>query len=289
MINLVGKLGLGTVQFGMNYGIANNSGQIGFDEGRKILKYATKIGLKYLDTAQGYGQSERILGEHLKAFKKSDFSVVTKTSGSKNDIESNIEKSVKKLGLTPEVVLAHKVEDYINPDFNTLLTQIKKKYNISKIGVSIYTKEDIMKVIAFEDLNVIQCPLNVLDSYLLTSGTLDMLKEKNIEIHVRSVFLQGLFYLSEEILKQKFPSAIESLHYLREIAKEVHLTLPELSLLWVLSLNQVDKVFIGVDSLLQLKQHSKILDKRLDDKIINAVNSLKFSDKNVLNPSLWNK
>ena len=116
---------------------------------------------------------------------------------------------------------------------------------------------------------------------------MDKLIEKNIKIHVRSVFLQGLFYLPDEKLKDKFSDVLPTIRKLRTIAENAGLTLAELSLQWVCSLEQVDKVIIGVDNVEQLITHINTLKKNINNTVFEEALSIKYENEEVLNPSLW--
>ena len=135
--------------------------------------------------------------------------------------------------------------------------------------------------------DVIQCPLSILDTRLYRNGFLERMKREGIDIHIRSVFLQGLFYLSDEKLLESFSDVSPSIKNLKTIAQDVDISLAELSLLWVSSLNQVDKVIIGVDTLNHLKAHLNTLVKKVDSKVFDDALSIIYENENILNPSLW--
>jgi len=134
------------------------------------------------------------------------------------------------LGLKPDAILAHSANDYFIPSFSDGLRKIKDKFQI-KIGVSVYTKEQLEHIITNQTPDIIQCPINMLDTRLFKSGILDKIKEKNIEIPVRSVFLQGMFFLSDRMLENKFSDVITAIKRLKKIAHRAGLTLSELSLM----------------------------------------------------------
>jgi len=134
---------------------------------------------------------------------------------------------------------------------------------------------------------VVQLPMNILDARLYKNGLLNQLFENGIEIHIRSVFLQGLFYLPEADLYERFNDVAPILIILRTIAKKAELTLAELSLLWVVSIKEVDKVIIGVDNVDHLKTHLKTLEKKVDSSIFEEALSINYKNENILNPSIW--
>ena len=281
------KIIIGTAQFGMPYGIANYKGKVSKVEVETILNFAYKVGINTIDTATGYGNSENIIGHHLKKHVTQKWFIITKVSGSKDKLYDQLSQSIDKLGATPSGVLAHSIDDYLGTIFCDKPGKIKKKFLIDKIGVSIYEEEDIDRVLAAKTPDIIQCPLNILDTRLYRNGILDKMKANGLEIHVRSVFLQGMFYLPDKILQQSFSDVLPTIRKLRTIAQNADLTLAELSLMWVCSLEQVDKVIIGVDNVEQLMDHIKTLNKNINTAIFEEALSIKYENENILNPSLW--
>ena len=136
--------------------------------------------------------------------------------------------------------------------------------------------------------DVIQLPMNILDTRLYRNKTLSHLHEKGIEIHIRSAFLQGLFYLPADSLNKNFSDAKPSLEKLKSIAIKSGLTLAELSLLWLLSLDEVSMVVIGIDNAKQLQNHIQTLKKKVDTSVFEKALSIHYENEDVLNPSKWN-
>ena len=281
------KIVIGAAQFGMHYGIANKLGRVTSDEVEKILNYAYKKGINGIDTAAAYGNSEKIIGNYLKKYDDQKWLITTKVSGSIDKLYNQFCKSIDSLSLKPNAILAHSATEYLEPAFWNELKKIKDKFEIENLGVSLYTKETINSLLVNNIPRIIQCPLNLIDTKLFRSGFLDKLKEKNIKVHIRSVFLQGMFYLSDKVIENKFKDALPVIKELRSIAKKEELTLAELSLLWVMSLDQVDKVIIGVDNIDQLIAHINTLNKNINPAVFEKALSINYENEEILNPSLW--
>ena len=213
--------------------------------------------------------------------------IITKVNGSKDKLYSYLYQSIDRLGTTPSAILAHSVSDYLEHTFLDGLLKIKDNFEIKKVGVSIYTKEHIDRVLEAKVPDIIQCPLNILDTRLYQNGILEKMKENGLEIHIRSVFLQGMFYLSDEILQHNFSDVLPTIKRLKKIAQKAGITLAELSLLWVCSLKEVDKVIIGVDNVEQLKAHIATLKKQVEPYIYEEALSIIYENESFLNPSLW--
>ena len=287
MSELVDKIILGTAQFGMNYGIANQNGQISEDEIKKILDLAWNHGIKTLDSAKVYGNSEEQIAKYLTKNTKNTWIIITKFTHVDTTLSNQIKYSTNKLTTKPSIVLAHSAKLFLDDKFQKELSYLKRNYSL-KIGVSLYTKEEIYQVLNSNiKPDVIQLPMNILDTRLHRNGALDKIYENGVEIHVRSVFLQGLFYLSEDQISKHFIDVLPYLKKMKSIAKKSNLTLSELSLLWLTSLRQVSKVIIGVDNSSQLKSHIETLNKNVGNSSFDEILSIHYENNNILNPSLW--
>ena len=287
MLETVSKLSIGTAQFGMPYGIANQNGQVNANEIQSILDFAYENDINTLDTAKAYGNSEKSIGEYLIKTEKS-WNIITKVNDGDKSIVEQIQDSKEKLTVKPTVVLAHSANLFIDPVFQLELQEAKDNELIGSIGVSLYNEKEINQVLESHlKPKVVQLPMNILDTRLYRHGVLDKLFEKGIEIHVRSAFLQGLFYLSKFYLENHFEDVVPCLEKLKSISAKVGLTLAELSLLWLASLKEVSKIIIGVDNVNQLKAHLETLKKNVDSSIFEEALSIHYENENILNPSLW--
>ncbi|MBL7105579.1 MAG: aldo/keto reductase [Bacteroidales bacterium] len=283
-----GKLAIGTTQFGMSYGIANKNGQVHRNDITAILDLGWGNGINTLDTAKAYGTSEESIGNYLKGHLENSWEIITKISDRKNSLSDQLNDSIEKLTIRPTSVLAHSAELFLDNTFQTKLQEAKEEQSISNTGVSLYSENEINQILESDfNLDIIQLPLNILDTRLYHHGILRQLAEKGIEIHARSAFLQGLFYLSKIDLEDRFEDVIPSLEKLKSISAAAGLTLPELSLLWLVNLKEVTKVIIGIDNVEQLRMHLQTLKKNVDTSVFEEALSINYENENILNPSLW--
>lgn len=272
----------------MHYGIANRKGQVFQEEISAILDLAWENGIDTLDTAKAYCTSEESIGNYLKNKPENRWKIITKLSDSVKSIHEQIQDSTEKLTLFPSVVLAHSSELFINEKFQLELSIAREKRLFSKVGVSLYREKDINDVlVSGYKISVIQLPMNILDTRLFRSGILTQLYNKGIEIHIRSAFLQGLFYLPESDLKNKFSDVVPYIKKLKSIAMRAGLTLAELSLLWLITIEEVSKVLIGIENVSQLEEHLETLEKKVDPTIFDEALSFNYENERILNPSLW--
>ena len=277
------RLALGTVQFGLDYGISNASGQVPIEETRKILELAKEHGIDTLDTASGYGNSERILGE----IGINDFQIVTKTTSLQLGVDNVLQmfhRSLSDLN-TPGVngLLIHNIEEVKDKQFDTLykeLDKLKQDKLINKIGFSTYTPDQVDFLLNNFDFDLIQVPFNAFDTRLIDGGQLQALKNKQIEIHARSVFLQGLL-LDFKHLSGYFSKWTNQFNSYQEIVQDSGLSLLEYALNFALNTQEIDKVLVGVHSEKQLKEIIQSV-KEQDNLNAHPVN-----DINLLNPSNW--
>jgi len=284
---MTNKLAIGTVQFGLDYGIANQNGQVSEMGVQSILDFAYENEINTLDTAKVYGDSEKSIGNYLKLTKKTWY-IITKISDCDKNLIEQILDSKEKLTVLPTIVLAHSANLFLDPMFQSKLQETKDKELVHRIGVSLYSEKEINQVLDSKiKPDVIQLPMNILDTRLYRCGVLSKLFDREIEIHVRSAFLQGLFYLSKAELEEGFEDVIPYLEKLKSISTDIGLTLSELSLLWLVSLKEVSKIIIGVDNVNQLKTHLDTLKKNVDSSVFEEALSIYYENENILNPSLW--
>jgi len=277
------KIALGTVQFGLDYGVSNLSGQVAINDVKKILDVARDNGINTLDTAPGYGNSEKVLGK----VGISDYQIVTKTISLNDDADKVIDgfhKSLKNLN-TDQVkgLLIHNIDDIKNKQFTILfskLNRLKEEGLINKIGFSTYTPEQVNFLLVNFDFDLIQLPFNVFDARLTEGGQLTALKNQGVEIHARSVFLQGVL-LNFDNLSDYFLTWQKQFEDYQKIVKESGQSLLEYALNFALNTQELDEILVGVDNVNQLT------DIVSASKLDTSLKAFSINDINLLNPSLW--
>jgi len=284
----MGKIALGTVQFGLDYGISNTSGQVTIGEARKILEFAKEHDIDTLDTASGYGNSESALGK----IGIDDFQVVTKTMPLQFGIANVLQlfhQSLADLNTTSvDGLLIHNIDDTKDKQFDTLykeLGKLKQDNLISKIGFSTYTPNQVDFLLGNFDFDLIQVPFNILDNRLVQSGHLKILTNKGIEVHARSVFLQGLLLMSKQNLPKKFSrwDSLWSLWY--QWLSDNKITALEATIRYAMATSEISKVLVGVDTQEQLQE---IVELSKDKGALPTIpKELFMNDVNLLNPSNW--
>ena len=285
------KLSLGTVQFGMDYGINNPRGKIPKEEVFEILEEAEKNGIDTLDTAYAYGDSEKVIGEYLKNT-KSHLKVISKLP------PCEVEKTEAFFHTSLQNLQTDSIYGYLLHDFGKypenvkkleVLGNLKAGNKIQKIGFSLYYPKELEYLIENKiSIDIIQIPHNLFDQRF--SIYFPLLKEAGIEIHVRSVFLQGLFFKNPQELKGNLTRAREKLLSLRALSKETNIPVEALSLNFAVLNNFVDRVIIGIDTIANLRDNVKALQYQGKiEEIYDRLVQLKEDDENIIVPVNWKR
>lgn len=286
---------LGTVQFGLDYGISNKTGKPQRAEIIKIIKFALQNNLNFFDTAQSYGDSERILGEIFKDLDvQNDVNIVSKLSPNIkiNQVNDSINKSLINLKLNSIWgLLLHRYDsNFVNDEFRNIIYDLKKEKIISNFGVSIYNPDDAIEAINDNLYDIVQVPFNVIDRRLIDKDFFKIANRKNKKVFIRSVYLQGLLLMNDlDLIKNKMNWTIPMISDLRKYTDLNNIELKSFAFKAVN--NYVSDVFLitGVDSLKQLKENIQILhQKNYSNEIYeNWWQNLKLYPEKLLNPSLW--
>lgn len=282
------KLALGTVQFGIDYGINNSAGIPGNDVIQAIFQYAYEEGISLLDTAPKYGSAEKKIGE----LGGSRFDIVTKfyAAAVNGDIEFQLKNSLSAVGMNSIYgYLSHNADELIkDPSIWEDLINEKNKGKIKKIGYSLYTTNQLETLVRLDLIpDIVQLPYSLLDRKF--EPYFDYLKDKGVEIHTRSAFLQGLYFMNPNSLPVKLAPLSSNLKSLQLICSKNKVSMSYLAMQFVIMNKAVDKVVVGVESLSQLKDNV-VQWKMLTDITLVTVGeilSIEVKNKDLLNPVNW--
>ncbi len=284
------KLALGTVQFGCNYGIANINGQVSQYEIKKILNLAKQNGLDTLDTAIAYGESETCLGD----VGFNEFKVVNKIPSVPNDcidvgdwVRKQVNESLSRLGVNSVYgLLLHNSSQLLGKNGNVLyqaLHKLKSEGYVQKIGISIYSIAELETLMPHFYFDLVQAPLNIFDRRFSESGWLNRLKDNHVEIHVRSVFLQGLLLMTEADMPEKFSPWSDLLKQWHKWLRHNNVSAIKACLAYPLSFSEIDRIVVGVDSVNQLKEIIAATESSMPCDLPD----LNCEDEKLINPSFW--
>jgi len=276
----MGKLVLGTVQFGLQYGV-NSAGRPSQEAVKSILNEAAKGGITTLDTSSAYGNSEEVLGDSIAT--PGQFKIVSKYPKGEMLVGEMFNGSLKRLKEEKLYgYLLHHFEVYKNnPKVWDEFIALKESGQVQKIGFSLYTPEDLEFILKNgSPFDLIQVPFNIFDKKFMPY--MKELHEKGVEIHVRSTFLQGLFFKDRNALPEKLQPMKKYLLQLDEFSKKSGLSISEIALNYNLQNPYIDGVLIGVDNVEQLQMNlNSVKETPIDIEI-------EVKEQELLNPVNWN-
>lgn len=292
--NKISKMSLGTVQFGFHYGIANDLGKPLEEQSHEMIKTALDLGITSIDTARAYGDSEDIIGRY---FAKSgtqmpytSTKVAIEDDVDPKDYESviitSVETSLEKLGVSKvSNVMLHDSQwlfdhgDRLSKYFGDL---IKRGY-CDMVGVSMYNGEDIDKMLEYDVFTTTQIPLSIFDQRLINSGHLDKLKDRGFTVFIRSVFLQGLFFLdpqkiTDPLLLEHAKPRILKLH---ELCEKEGMSIAEMAITFLRDMPGITSLVLGADNAEQIKSNIHYFDAHpLSEETVHILKNT-FADVNI--------
>lgn len=285
---------LGTAQFGSKYGISNTQESIPINQLNDILDFAYNHQITMLDTSIDYGNALLKL-KQSQLFNK--FDLITKLPAIK---ESKLTKELacfyienfladlNQAGICKiHAILTHGPDDLLKPGAAYLIEALEKLKNkgiTKRLGASIYTKSQIKAITEQFKLDIIQLPFNLFDQRLLENNYLSQLANKNIEIHARSVFLQGLLLMPPNKRPSYFSKLNEQFKYLEVSARELSLTKLAITLNFVLQTPSISAAVVGVTSKHELQE---IYESIIDNFKLEAPKQYQCKDEQMIDPRLW--
>ncbi len=291
------KLVLGTAQFGLDYGVANRKGKPDFETVTSIVQKAYQEGIVNFDTAQAYGDSEKVLGRVFSLLKISEkVNVISKLHPgldykSWGNVLEAVKQSLSRLTvsrLSGLMIHEEKLLDQWETGIGKLMKECVASGLVLKIGISLYSVEYAIRALRTESIDFIQIPTNILDRQFIDNSVFSLAKKLKKRVYVRSVFLQGLLLMQPDDIPNKLAIAKKYIEELHRISRKNDISLQELLLAYVKKETNADLV-IGVDSVNHLHEILNIIDYEIDPFIIEEVKSqIPIIDDSICNPSLWN-
>ena len=287
------KLSLGTVQFGLDYGIANSNGQPTQDEVNLIIDYVSENNINCFDTAQVYGNAEEVLGKSIQ--NKKNLFVISKLKSNLfvNNVLENVSKSLTNLNTDYLYgLLLHDSELLYDwkEEYTLLVNKLQKLKKIKYFGVSIYTNEDFELAISNPSIQFIQIPFNIFDQRAISENWFEKAKQNNKLIFIRSVFLQGLFFMDVNKLPDNLQNAKKYLIKFNEYCQYLGISKSELALSFVDTIAKSSILLFGCDNISQAKENVESYNKlkKLDNKILeNIIQDFKDINENIYSPAQW--
>jgi aryl-alcohol dehydrogenase-like predicted oxidoreductase len=288
------KIGLGTAQFGMDYGITNREGRTSLTEARRILSWAKDLGVEVLDTAPAYGCSEEVIGEVLPD--RSHYRIVTKTpvwephvahDRGVELVEAALLRSLRRLRQERVYgLLAHHAAQLLSDEADEIyarMLELKQRGLVEKIGVSVYSTEEIEGVLKHHEVDIVQLPVNVLDQRFIERGQLESLKRRGIEVHARSVFLQGVLLADISELPIFLSPLLEKMRSYHDALERKGLTPLQGAISFIKNIPEIDIMILGVVNVRQLVQ----VVEAYQSSVSLEYGAFSCTDTALLNPMNW--
>ncbi|MFT4074702.1 MAG: aldo/keto reductase [Asticcacaulis sp.] len=286
---MAATLGLGSAQFGGDYGISNTRGRVGEDEVRQILHLAADCKILNLDVSHHDGDVERIVGRNCPF--PSPFKPQIRTLRLENGLEwleSRLRRSVDHMGLArAHAALVDRAEDLMGPDGDALwarLEKLKSEGLISRIGISATAADQPLLLAKRFKPDLMQVPVSILDQRLVKNGTISNLADLGIEVQIRSVFLQGLLFLPRENLPANLIPVGPHLSRVRRMMAESGADPLHAALSFALNLEGVSTVIVGVASAAELRAIVAASERKAPKLNWDA---MALTDEVALDPSQW--
>ncbi len=300
MVSKASKIMLGTVQFGLDYGIANRAGKVPYGEARAMVEYALGKGVDSFDTAPGYGDSEEVLGRifgELGAGKEKIFisdKIPPVPEGFSAEeaagfIKNSVLGSLKKLKVDfIDLCLFHREKDAC---YMESLAKLKEEGFIKEAGVSVYNPDAAFRIMGKKLAGALQVPASALDKRFYKSGFFENAVKAGVCVFARSVYLQGLLLMGEDETPEHLAEARPAVSALRKLAAGAGLGMGEFALRYVLSIKGISSVLSGADSIKQLKENLNAVEKGAlpQDLFEKAVEAVPELSEYVLLPFNWEK
>jgi aryl-alcohol dehydrogenase-like predicted oxidoreductase len=296
------RLCLGTVQFGLEYGINNKKGKPSRDEVFAMLDYGLAQGIEYLDTAAAYGDAEQRLGEYFLSRKAKDqVKVISKLlpnlipddcTDAEARVINEVKGSLARLHLDClDGYLLHTPANFYNPGIMAGLVRAREMGLIKNLGVSIYETKHALDVAGSGLVDYIQVPYNIFDQRLEKTEFFDLTKANGVTVFGRAPFLQGLLFMSADQVPENMARAKPYLDEFAEVLDQYSFTREEACMLFSLQNLKLDKVVFGVDDMEQLKADMEVAARDCSDDSLRRELQKHFitMEKEIIFPSLWAK
>ncbi|MCM1258675.1 MAG: aldo/keto reductase [Roseburia sp.] len=296
------ELCLGTVQFGMDYGIAGQK-KPPLQEAVKILDYATQNGIVTIDTANAYGVAEDVVGEFLgkKTISRSKLFIISKLKPNLLDevdeahyydtMKSNLVSTLQRLKTEYlDSYLLHSSRYIFNDKIIETLSRFQQEGYAKHVGVSVYETNEAKKCIERQNVDLMQLPFSIFDQRMLKEGVFQMAEGMHTQIHSRSAFIQGLILMEEENVPPFLERAKPIIRKIDELCRKFGISRIALAMGFVKEQKAISHLVFGVDNLAQLKEDIECFSHSISEDIINEIGR-EFADieADIVMPSLWKK
>ena len=290
---------LGTAQLGLPYGIANKAGQPVQAVATAIIREAWSQGIREFDTAQGYGDSEQVLGKALCEFGiSSEAKIITKFHPNLDHLDASVlsntlNQSLERLGVSSLFgIMLHREEmlSLWDKGLAEVIYSLVSSGKVKKIGASVYTPDRAIEALSTDGIDIVQLPTNILDRRFENAGVFKLADEKKKTIYIRSIFLQGMILMNPREIPAKMAFARPVIEKLVSLSNDSGLLRQEMALGYIKSEMPNAYVIFGAETPEQVRENVEAWKKKMPESLGNKVRALFANvDERILNPSLWPK
>ena len=292
---------LGTVQLGMNYGLGDFTAKPSEDYAHSMLNRAMELGVTALDTANNYGESEKVIGSWIakNSFAEKPYIITkiapfdhTSEKTLRNDMIRQTDACLKTLGVEKiDMMMVHNYGDYIKSKdaVRDTMAYLQREGKIDKTAISVYSCDDYLEVAA-SGFDAVQIPINIFDWGKIEDGGIKALADAGMIIFARSVFLQGLVFMTPETLPAEMSFCLPYLERMWALSRKFGLSPDALAASFVLSLPGIDSLVLGCQRTEQLEANCDLIDRTrpLTDEEMSEIRDAFINiDPRVINPRLW--
>lgn len=296
------ELCLGTVQFGMDYGIKGQK-QPSVERAVEMLEYATHNGITTIDTANAYGTAEYVVGVFLskKTVSRDKLFIISKFRPNLLDevspneyysvMRANLENTLSRLHTDYlDSYLLHSARYVFDDEIIETLNSMKRDGLVRRVGVSIYEPEEAKKCIDRPNVEFMQLPYSIFDQRMEKTGVFEYAKKDNIQIHSRSAFIQGLILMNENEVPDFLSKAKPIVRKIDVLCHRHGISRISLAMNYVKQQSRISHLVFGVDNINQLKENIQIFQEDIPADIIEDI-AKEFTDieADIVMPSLWKK
>lgn len=291
------RLVLGTVQLGLNYGIANSSGKPELSEAENLIREAFNSGIREFDTAQAYGDSEKVLGKIITNLEiNDDIRIISKFNpnieiSNKENIKKSIIASLDNLRVSKLHCIMFHSESVLDQWTNELTDMLKSFISedlIDHIGISVSSPNMALKALNNKSISILQIPSNVMDRRFEKASVFDHADTCSKTIYVRSIFLQGLLMMNYQEIPENMGFAQKIVSNLEKYTEEKKIDREVVLMGYPREAYKNAKIIFGAETSDQVKSNIHTWNTNIDKKIIQEIPSVfNYTDEKLLNPALW--
>ena len=296
------ELCLGTVQFGMDYGIKGQK-QPSVEQAVDMLDYATQNGINTIDTANAYGSAEDVVGAFLEkiTIARDKLFIVSKFRPNLLDdvgqdkyyeiMRNNLENTLSRLHTDYLVsYLLHSARYIFDDEIIDTLNRLKADGLAERVGVSVYEPEEAKKCIERPNVDFMQLPYSIFDQRMEKAGVFEYAKNNNIQIHSRSAFIQGLILMEEDEIPPFLSKAKPIVRKISLLCNRHGISRIALAMNYVKQQSRISHLVFGVDNIEQLRENIKLFEEDISVAVVDDIaKEFRNIEADIVMPSLWKK